>query len=169
MALLQQPLGTRDQRSHVFRNFDLGTCQAFERDNLLASLKPPLYYFPLTAGRDTRHLFDLCGRVPLLLHRVQGAEPQPDDAPLFVNGLVHPPYDDGVGLRCLQKGIASRCILSWRLRHLEVLALAEVHDLGVDVLLSPCGLGLGQRGIVWLVFEGGDLSAFSLPGIDHDC
>ena len=85
MALLEQPLGARDQRSHVFRHFDLGTRQAFERDNLLASLKPPLYDFPLTAGRDARHLFYLCGRVPLLLHRVQGAKSEPNYTSLLID------------------------------------------------------------------------------------
>jgi hypothetical protein len=80
---------------------------------------------------------------------------------------VHPPNDDGVGLRGLQQGRASAGVLPRWLRHLELLALAEVHNLRVDVELSPGRLRLGHRWIVWLVSIRGDLSAFSLPGIDH--
>ena len=105
--------------------------------------------------------------MPLLLHSVERAEPQPDHTSLFVDRFVDPPNDDGVGLRGLQQGRASAGVLSWWLRHLEVLALAEVHDLGVDVELSPGRLRLGHHIIVWLFSIGRYLSAFSLTGIDH--
>ena len=86
--------------------------------------------------------------MPLLLHGVERAEPQPDDTSLLVDGLVHSPDDDWVWLRCLQQGVASAGVLPRRLRQLVMLALAEEVDLGLDVLLPSCDLGLGHRGIV---------------------
>ena len=68
MALLEQPLGARDHRPHVFRDLDLGAGEALEGDHLLSALQPPLDNFPLAAGRNASHFFDLCGRVPLPVH-----------------------------------------------------------------------------------------------------
>ena len=106
--------------------------------------------------------------MPLLLHGVERSESQPDDTSLFVNRFVDPPDDDGVGLRCLKKGIASGCVLSRRFGQLVLFALTEEVDLGVDVLLPYCDLGLGYHGIVELLIMGGDFSLFSLTGIEHD-
>ncbi len=86
--------------------------------------------------------------MPLLLHGIERAKPQPDDTSLLINGLVHSPDDYRVWLRCLQQGVASTGFLPRRLLQLIMLALGKKHDLRVDVLLASCDLGLGQRGIV---------------------
>ncbi len=67
---------------------------------------------------------------------------------------MHPANDGGVGLRCLQQGVAGGSILPWRFGQLIVFALTEKVDLGVNVLLPSCDLGLGQHGIVWLIVVG---------------
>ena len=89
--------------------------------------------------------------MPLLLHGVERAEPQPDDTSLLINGLVHSPDDDRVWLRCLQQGVAGGGVLSRGLLQLIVLALGKEHDLGLDVLLPPRDLGLGQRRIACFI------------------
>ena len=105
--------------------------------------------------------------MPLLLHGVERAEPQPYHTSLFVNRFVDPPNDDGIGLRGLNKGIASLCVLSWLLKDLKMLALAEVDYLGVDVQLASCGLGLGQRRIVSLLHYCRDLAPPEFLGVLH--
>ena len=67
---------------------------------------------------------------------------------------MDPPDDDGVGLRCLKKGVAGGGVLSRGLLQLIVLALGKEHDLGLDVLLPPRDLGLGQRRIACVVIDG---------------
>ena len=106
--------------------------------------------------------------MPLLIHGVERAEPQPDDTSLLINGLVHSPDDDRVWLRCLQQGVAGGSVLPWRFLQLYTPALGKEHDLRVDVRLPPRDLRLGQRRIVGLFIMGGDLSAFPLPGLEHD-
>ena len=86
--------------------------------------------------------------MPLLLHGVERAEAQPDDTPLLVKRLVHSPNDNWVWLGCLQQGVEGGSVLPWRFGQPVLLALTEEVDLGVDVLLASCDLGLGQRGIV---------------------
>ena len=151
MPLFHQPFGAGDHSSHILWYLDLGSCQAFKGNHLLASLKPSLNDLPLATGGDASHILHLRGGVPLLLHGVERAEPQPDDTSLLINGLVHSPDDDRVWLRCLQQGFPSTGVLPRRLLQLIVLALGKEHDLRVDVLLPSCDLGLGQRRIACFI------------------
>ena len=68
MPLLEQPLWASNESSHVLWNLDLGAREALEGDDLLPSLQPALDNFPLAAGGYACHFFNLCGRVPLLIH-----------------------------------------------------------------------------------------------------
>lgn len=100
--------------------------------------------------------------MPLLLHCVQRAEAQPDDASLLVDRFHDSADDERVRLE-------PRSIASLRPPQLHRLALGQEHDLRVDLLLSSCGLGLGHRGINRLLIAVGYLSMLSLTGIEHKC
>jgi hypothetical protein len=146
VPLLHKPLRTGNECPHIFRDLYLCSCEALERYHLLSSFEPSLDDLPLTAYRYASHFFHLCGRVPLLLHGIQRTKSQPYDAPLLIDRLVDPADDHGVRLRRLQQGLASGCILSWWLLHLNMFALAEVHYLGINIKLSSGGLRLGHYG-----------------------
>jgi hypothetical protein len=161
VSLLQQPFGTCNYCTHVFRDLNLRTSEELERDHPFASFEPPLDDLPLTTRRDPRHLLDLRCGVPLLLHAIERAKAQPDHTSLLFDGLLNSANDEWVRLELL-------CIRSLRPPQLHALPFGEEEDLCVDVQLPARRLRLGQHCIVWVFVVVGDHSMFSLAGIVHE-